>query len=93
MSTFLQESIHNYNGDYNQASGGFTQLVWKGSREFGSAKAVAPNGWVYIVAIFNPHGNVVGQFANNVFPSSNRVQYSQNYPANSIYSRQSMTKD
>jgi hypothetical protein len=45
-------------------------MIWKGSKEVGTGKAVAANGWVYIVSLYYPSGNVVGQFKKNVFEPS-----------------------
>lgn len=49
-------------------TGHFTQLVWKASTEVGIGKAVAPDGKFFVVANFNPPGNFVGRFGENVLP-------------------------
>lgn len=46
--------------------GHFTQMVWRGSREFGIGRAKGASGYVYIVANYNPRGNVRGHYAANV---------------------------
>uniref|UniRef100_A0A7E4V2Q4 SCP domain-containing protein n=1 Tax=Panagrellus redivivus TaxID=6233 RepID=A0A7E4V2Q4_PANRE len=49
----------------------FTQLVWKKSKHIGIGVAKSPNkaGW-FIVADFDPPGNVLGTFAANVSPKT-----------------------
>ncbi|XP_023323602.1 Golgi-associated plant pathogenesis-related protein 1 [Eurytemora carolleeae] len=45
--------------------GHFTQVVWKGSRELGVGLA-KKNGKSYVVAQYNPPGNMRTDYANNV---------------------------
>jgi len=47
-------------------SGHFTQMIWKNSQELGMGLARSKNGRVIIVANYNPRGNYIGQFAENV---------------------------
>jgi len=47
-------------------AGHFTQVVWKSTKEMGIGKAVAANGWVFVVASYRPAGNMMGAFAANV---------------------------
>ncbi|KAH8412941.1 hypothetical protein KR009_006912 [Drosophila setifemur] len=50
-------------------AGHFTQLIWKGSKEMGSGVArKADRTWV--VCNYNPPGNVMGQFKENVPPKN-----------------------
>ncbi|BFF95585.1 Golgi-associated plant pathogenesis-related protein 1 [Drosophila madeirensis] len=60
--------INSYNFDkaeFTPTSGHFTQLIWKGCKEMGSGVArKADRTWV--VCNYNPPGNVVGQFKDNV---------------------------
>ena len=42
-------------------------VVWAGSSELGIARAYS-NGNLYIVANYNPGGNMQGDFAENVLP-------------------------
>jgi hypothetical protein len=54
---------------YSEATGHFTQLVWKNTTSMGCArkecnKDDAP-GW-YVACEYWPRGNVVGQFKDNV---------------------------
>lgn len=49
-------------------SGHFTQVVWKGSKEFGVGKALAKDGKTIVVASYRPAGNMVGKFSENVLP-------------------------
>lgn len=44
----------------------FTQLIWKNSTELGMAMAKNNKGQTYIVANYNPRGNIIGQFNDNV---------------------------
>jgi len=46
-------------------SGAFTQVIWKGTNQFGIAKATGGKG-TFVVAFYVPPGNVVGQFRQNV---------------------------
>lgn len=50
------------------ATGHFTQLIWKGSRKLGVGKATNSSGQTYIVANYDPPGNFIGRFAQNVPP-------------------------
>jgi len=58
--------------DYAKPStncGHFTQIVWKGSEEVGFGLATSKDGdCVYVVANYNPPGNVMGQYKQNVHP-------------------------
>lgn len=59
--------------DFHSAKGSvksddFSQLVWVGSEEIGVGKAKSASGKTYIVALFNPRGNVDGNFLRNVLP-------------------------
>ncbi|XP_054156857.1 uncharacterized protein LOC128955233 [Oppia nitens] len=47
-------------------SGHFTQVVWKESEELGVAKARTRTGKIFVVANYNPAGNMLGEFAANV---------------------------
>ncbi|XP_076679548.1 Golgi-associated plant pathogenesis-related protein 1-like [Andrena cerasifolii] len=48
----------------------FTQLVWAGTKTMGLGMATAANGKIYLVCNYHPRGNVSGEFASNVMPSS-----------------------
>ncbi|XP_064457522.1 Golgi-associated plant pathogenesis-related protein 1-like [Ornithodoros turicata] len=50
------------------ASGHFTQVMWKGSTEVGTARARSATGKILVVSNYSPAGNVVGHFAENVPP-------------------------
>lgn len=45
----------------------FTQIVWKGTAEVGCGTRACPQG-TFHVCRYNPPGNFIGQFAQNVFP-------------------------
>lgn len=59
--------------EYNYASPGygpaghFTQVIWRGSRQLGCAKAIC-GSVVYWVCRYSPAGNYEGEFAQNVAP-------------------------
>lgn len=55
------------------ASGHFTQVIWKDSRELGVAFA-KQNGRIVVVANYFPAGNVVGYFSRNVPPVGGFVE-------------------
>jgi len=52
--------------DYQRGTGHFTQVVWKDTKELGIAKATGKNGGTYVVANYNPAGNFIGKFGENV---------------------------
>ncbi|CAG0904584.1 unnamed protein product, partial [Darwinula stevensoni] len=56
------------NPEGNAATGG-TQVIWKDSQRLGVGKAPTEDGktW-FIVAYYDPPGNVTGRFAENVLP-------------------------
>jgi len=54
------------NGDYQKGTGHFSQVVWKGSKELGIAKAAGKAGGTYVVANYNPAGNYLGLYKENV---------------------------
>ena len=61
---------YNYGDDWTPGAGHFTQLVWAGSEAIGCGIGVTSSGdTFYGVAQYSPAGNVIGQFADNVFPS------------------------
>jgi uncharacterized protein YkwD len=51
--------------DFSEATGHFTQLVWQRTKQIGCAVALCgrDNLWV---CRYSPHGNVTGQFRQNV---------------------------
>ena len=56
------------NPKFTSGTGHFTQLVWKGSKEIGCGAACNSNNKCYVTCNYYPAGNVMGYFANNVFP-------------------------
>lgn len=50
----------------NQNTLHFTQVVWKKSRELGIGIAKNKRGQTYVVANYEPRGNFIGQFVENV---------------------------
>ncbi|XP_053381289.1 uncharacterized protein LOC123555358 isoform X2 [Mercenaria mercenaria] len=60
---------HTFGGEPSSLSTGhFTQVVWKGSKEFGVGKALAKDGKTIVVASYRPAGNMMGKFGENVLP-------------------------
>lgn len=57
--------------------GHFTQVVWKGSKEFGIGKAITKDNKVIIVGQYKPAGNLLGTFHENVFPPKGGVPKQQ----------------
>nr|XP_054923949.1 uncharacterized protein LOC126526051 [Dermacentor andersoni] len=54
------------NPGFRSGTGHFTQLVWKDSRRLGTGIARGPKGTVYIVSVYDPRGNMMGQFGEQV---------------------------
>ena len=49
--------------------GHFTQVVWKNTQKLGIAKAKSPkSGKIIVVANYEPAGNWIGQYKDNVPP-------------------------
>eukprot|EP00095_Tigriopus_kingsejongensis_P005921 maker-scaffold825_size91437-snap-gene-0.18 protein:Tk05921 transcript:maker-scaffold825_size91437-snap-gene-0.18-mRNA-1 annotation:"golgi-associated plant pathogenesis-related protein 1" len=64
-----EANVYNYHsGTGASSSGHFTQVVWKGTQEMGIARAKSPSGTTFIVANYNPRGNILGQYQANVEP-------------------------
>jgi hypothetical protein len=65
----------NYDYTQNQAkpgksTGSFTALVWKGSTKVGMGASVrAGNGYLYLLIMFSPPGNMKGGYRVNVLPA------------------------
>ncbi|KAB0792566.1 hypothetical protein PPYR_14525 [Photinus pyralis] len=53
---------------HNLKSGHFTQLVWRTSELLGVGVAKSRQGRIYVVANYNPAGNFLGHFGENVPP-------------------------
>ncbi|MBF6193982.1 MULTISPECIES: CAP family protein [Nocardia] len=53
------------NPGFSMRTGHFTQVVWKASTRLGIGYA-SEGGWTAVVALYNPPGNVQGQFPQNV---------------------------
>ncbi|KAK4872975.1 hypothetical protein RN001_015004 [Aquatica leii] len=52
----------------NLKSGHFTQVIWKTSEFLGVGVAKSRQGQMYVVANYNPAGNFLGHFSDNVPP-------------------------
>ena len=51
---------------FSNATGNFTQVVWKGSRKLGVGLARSASDRWYVIAVYDPPGNYLGQFPQNV---------------------------
>jgi hypothetical protein len=70
----MQVKLYNFGTPgFNMATGGFTQLVWRGTTKLGCGAAVCGkfNGQVLVVCNYSPGGNIVneGYFKANVLPA------------------------
>lgn len=52
-------------GQFNSKTGHFTQLIWSNSNEFGVGISIK-DGTCVVCMNFNPRGNIIGQFKQNV---------------------------
>lgn len=48
-------------------AGHFTQMVWKNSKELGIGWVQKDDGTTYVVGNYDPPGNIMGQYYENVF--------------------------
>lgn len=65
------EEIKDYNfaaPGFSQATGHFTQVVWRNSTKLGCGRAMCGFG-VYYVCRYSPGGNVTGGYEQNVLPA------------------------
>lgn len=67
MNTWYSErNLYNYNKPgLSQATGHFTQMVWRSSTSFGFGVATV-NGYSVALAMYGPLGNIKGQLTQNV---------------------------
>lgn len=56
-------------GNGKGETGHFTQLLWKKSKEIGVASAYSKDGHLFVVAEYNPPGNFLGRYEENVMPT------------------------
>lgn len=66
---------------FSSGTGHFTQVVWIDSVEVGVAKASNANGTQFVVARYNPPGNVLGHFPENVKPKGSKMSTRSQQPA------------
>jgi uncharacterized protein YkwD len=63
-----EKGEYNYSAPgFGAATGHFTQLIWRGSRQLGCGEATC-QGQVFWVCRYSPPGNVEGEFQANVSP-------------------------
>ena len=70
------EEIKDYsfrNPGFSSGTGHFTQVIWIDSVEMGVAKATNAKGTQFVVARYNPPGNVLGSFPENVKPKGSKT--------------------
>jgi uncharacterized protein YkwD len=60
-----------HKGSFSMHTGHFTQLVWVGTKRIGCAVASCPSQEVW-VCNYDPPGNMEGDYARNVLPTSCR---------------------
>lgn len=68
-----EEALYDYiNPRFSAKTGHFTQVVWKGTTEIGCGYVSGcPGSWPNIwVCQYNPPGNYIGLFGENVFPAN-----------------------
>ena len=74
--SFRYEEVKDYNfrrGGWQGGTGHFTQVVWKGTKELGMARAkTSDGGSTYVVGRYRPAGNVINFMGDNVFPRGGR---------------------
>ncbi|XP_034935535.1 uncharacterized protein [Chelonus insularis] len=70
---YAEEVQHQYNREPTTLkTGHFTQVIWRGSTELGVGMSRNRNGEVYVVCNYNPAGNFLGSFMENVLPPADR---------------------
>lgn len=62
---FNEYKDYRFNNLFSSATGHFTQVVWKDTKYLGIAVARSPKA-VYVCANYDPKGNVMRQFLQNV---------------------------
>jgi len=68
-SWYSEVKKHDFTGEpRTTGSGHFTQVVWKGSKELGIAQAKSKSNKIIVVANYDPPGNFVGRYRENVAP-------------------------
>jgi hypothetical protein len=69
---YNEVTLYNFNKPgYSEATGHFTCLVWQASKMFGMGISINNStNEVYISFNTSPRGNIIGQFQQNVLPSS-----------------------
>lgn len=68
-SWYSEIKVHKFGREPTSlASGHFTQVIWKSSKELGVAYGRNKNGKTYVVANYDPAGNMIGSFSPNVPP-------------------------
>ena len=65
-SWYFEQEIYDYNNPgFSYSTGHFTQIVWKSTRQLGCGAQMCNFG-LYVVCQYDPPGNYLGEFAENV---------------------------
>ncbi|KAG0677129.1 hypothetical protein C6P41_002201 [Kluyveromyces marxianus] len=72
MAWYDEYKLYDFsNGQFSTQTGHFTQLVWKNSTKLGCAYLICGKYYgQYTICEYDPPGNIVGQFQQNVLPST-----------------------
>lgn len=73
-----EAKLHVYGREPNTLkTGHFTQIVWRETQELGVAVSRNRNGQIFVVANYDPPGNVIGTYSENVPPIGGFLQQEQ----------------
>ena len=86
----------NFSDPDNKNTRSFTQVVWKKSKELGVGHAVTRKEHTictYAIAIYEPNGNIIGNFSENVLQGSFKAEkYCQKPKMSDLKSKRSKSK-
>lgn len=63
---YAESEGYPYDGQFYATTGHFTQTIWVSTTEFGIAAVGDAKKGTFVVAEYNPPGNYIGEFAENV---------------------------